>query len=106
MISKEVLNEVKNRLIATYNPIAIYLFGSYAWGSPTKDSDLDLLIVVDQSEEKSYKRPIAGYKALRGLNISKDIIIYTKKEFDSKTTDVSTLGYKIKKDGKVLYARA
>lgn len=106
MISKEVLDEVKKRLIVTYNPVAIYLFGSYAWGNPTEDSDLDLLIVVDQSEEKSYKRPIAGYKALRGLNISKDIIIYTKKEFDSKISDVSTLGYKIKKDGKVFYARA
>ena len=53
MISKEVLEEVKNRLVQAYNPVAIYLFGSYAWGVPTEDSDLDLLVVVDESEEKS-----------------------------------------------------
>ncbi len=44
MIEKKVIDEVKNRLVNTYNPIAIYLFGSYAWGIPTEDSDLDLLI--------------------------------------------------------------
>ena len=56
MISQEVIEEVKNRLIKTYNPIAIYLFGSYAWGTPNEDSDLDLLIVVDKSEERSFDR--------------------------------------------------
>jgi uncharacterized protein len=107
MINKETIEEVKNRLVKTYNPIAIYLFGSYAWGSPTKDSDLDLLIVVDKSDEKSYKRPIHAYVALRGLeDISKDIIVYTKDEFELVSNNVTTLGYKIKKDGKVLYARA
>jgi predicted nucleotidyltransferase len=106
MIDKEMIEEVKKRLIVAYNPIAIYMFGSYAWGNPTKDSDLDLLIVIDDSQEKSYKRPIVGFKALRGLDISKDIIVYTREEFDNKSKDVTTLGYKIKKDGKVLYASA
>jgi predicted nucleotidyltransferase len=106
MISKETIEEVKNRLVATYNPVTIYLFGSYAWGSPSQDSDLDLLIVVDQSTEKSYTRPIAGHKALRNLDISKDIIIYTQDEFNRKSNDITTLSYKIKQEGKVLYARA
>jgi len=43
MISQETIEEVKNRLVKTYDPISIYLFGSYAWGHPTEDSDLDLL---------------------------------------------------------------
>lgn len=107
MISNEIINEVTNRLVKTYNPIAIYLFGSYAWGHPTQDSDLDLLIVVEKSDEKSYKRPIPGYKALRGLEeISKDIIVHTKEVFDRRSNEVTTLEYKIKRDGKVLYARA
>lgn len=106
MIDEEMIEEVKNRLIAAYNPVLIYIFGSYAWGNPTQESDLDLLIIVEASDEKSYKRPVVGFKALRGLDISKDIIVYTREEFDSKSKDITTLGYKIKKDGKVLYARA
>lgn len=106
MINKEILEEVKSRLVKTYDPIAIYLFGSYVWGTPTEDSDLDLLIVVDKSDEKSYNRPRPGQRALFGLGISKDLIIYTKDEFERISNNVTTLGYKIKKDGKVLYARA
>ena len=106
MIKKEIIEEVKNRLVDTYDPIAIYVFGSYAWGCPTEDSDLDLLIVVDESQEKSYERPVVGYKALRGLDLSKDLVVYTKEEFEERSSIKTTLGYKIKNDGKVLYARA
>ncbi len=106
MINREVINEVKNRLIKTYNPIAIYLFGSYAWGSPTEDSDLDLLIVIDKSEEKTYNRVRSGQRALFGLGISKDMIVYTKDEFEKYSKSVTSLCHKIKKEGKVIYARA
>jgi uncharacterized protein len=77
MVTTDVLEEVKNRLVATYNPIAIYLFGSYVWGKPTEDSDLDLLIVIDKSDEKSYDRVRPGQRVLYDLNISKDLLIYT-----------------------------
>jgi len=106
MIKKSLIEEVKKRLIAVYDPVAIYMFGSYAWGVPTEESDLDLLIVVDESDEKSYRRPVAGYRALRGLDISKDLIVQTKKEFEDSSRDVVTLIYKIKKDGELIYARA
>jgi uncharacterized protein len=106
MIEKNVIEEVKNRLIKTYNPLAIYLFGSYAWGTPTKDSDLDILIVVDQSDEKTYRRPIPGQRALFGLEIPKDIIVYTKDEFDKRSKDITTLCYKIEKEGELIYARS
>jgi len=106
MINKDIVDEAKRRLVETYNPIAIYVFGSYAWGNPTEDSDLDLLIVIDKSEEKSYKRPVAGHRALRGLGIAKDLIVKTKEEFDASASNVTTLIYKIKHDGELIYARA
>jgi len=65
-----------------------------------------LLIVIDKSDEKSYKRPIPGHDALFGMGISKDIIVHTKEEFDRRSNEVTTLEYKIKKDGELIYARA
>jgi predicted nucleotidyltransferase len=106
MINKAQIEEVKNRLITTYNPIAIYLFGSYAWGTPTEDSDLDLLVVIDTSDEKSYERTRAGQRALFGLGISKDLIVYTKDEFERISQDSTTLGSKIKKDGELIYEKS
>lgn len=106
MIKKDTINQIKNTLIAVYNPLKIYLFGSYAWGKPTKESDLDLLVVVSKSTKRSYERAVKGYRALRDMTISKDILVLTKKEFDDLSQDVTTLCYKAKCDGKLLYAKS
>ena len=106
MQNKKVIDTVTNRLVKAYNPLAIFLFGSYAWGTPTNDSDLDLMIVVDHSDEKSYIRPRKGFKALRGMKIAKDLIVYTKQEFNDRVSELTSLAYKIKSNGIKLYERS
>src|SRR5690242_11922649 len=105
MIKKKVVNSVRDTLVLVYNPLKIYLFGSYAWGTPTKDSDLDMIVVVSRSNKLSYERAVKGYHALREMTISKDILVFTKKEFDEYSNDVTTLCYKAKHDGKLIYAK-
>ena len=106
MITPEIIEEVKKRLITVYAPEEIYLFGSYAWGTPDDQSDLDLLVVIHSSDEKSHRRSIPGRRALWDLNIAKDLIVYTKDEFDARVTDPTSLLYKIKNMGTVIYARS
>jgi predicted nucleotidyltransferase len=106
MITQETIAEVTRRLVKLYQPSKIYLFGSYAWGSPTEDSDLDIFIIVDESQEKSHRRGIPASRVLWGLDISKDILVYTQKEFDERVDHPSTLCHLIQQKGKVLYARA
>ena len=106
MITPETIQEVIRRLVETYHPSKIYLFGSYAWGTPHEDSDLDILIVVDSSTERAIKRSIEGYKALLGLNIAKDIIVYTQEEFDTSVQKKVSLPAKVKQHGKVIYVRS
>lgn len=105
MISKQTINFIKDKLIKVYNPVQIYLFGSYAWGKPTKDSDLDLLIIVSRSTKHTYERAVKGYRALRGMTVSKDILVLTKREFEESAEDITTLCYKTKHEGKLLYAK-
>jgi len=107
MMQLELLAEIKERLIKTYAPLEIYLFGSQAWGTPDDESDIDLLVVVEVSNEpKRYRRSLPGYKALFGLRVGNDVIVYTKDEFDSITQDKTSLAYKIKSQGKKNYAKA
>jgi uncharacterized protein len=106
MITPKIIEEVKKRLINVYQPEAIYLFGSYAWGHPDEESDLDLLVVVRSSDEKSHRRSISGRRALWELDIPKDLIVYTQDEFNARITDPTSLLHKIKTKGKVLYARS
>lgn len=106
MITPEVIEEVKKRLVEVYDPEKIYIFGSYAWGCPDEESDLDLLIVIKSSDEKRHRRSIPGRRSLWGLKISKDIMVYTQAEFNERASDPTTLVYKVVHDGKVLYARS
>lgn len=106
MISKNIIDSVTTRLVKAYNPITVYLFGSYAWGKPDNQSDLDLLIVVDNSKLNPQARIHQGSDALWDFVIPKDILVYTKEEFVARENDPTSLCYKIKKEGKVLYARA
>jgi len=98
-MDKNLFKTVKTRLESAYNPLSLYIFGSYAWGTPTEESDLDLLVVVKSSDKKPYKRSIEGIRALRGLGIAKDILVYTQDEFKTLSQDVSSLLYKIEKEG-------
>lgn len=45
-----VIKRVLQKLITEYSPERIILFGSYAWGDPGPDSDIDLLIIKETSE--------------------------------------------------------
>jgi hypothetical protein len=91
----QTIDTLKDILVKTYHPAAIYLYGSHAWG--------DVLVVVDQSTEKPYRRSVRGIRALRGLKINEDIIVHTKQEFEELSQDVSTLCHKIKQEGTILY---
>jgi predicted nucleotidyltransferase len=106
MITQEIIQEVKKRLIKAYDPLTIYLYGSHAWGDPDEDSDLDLLVIIESSDEKVYKRSDKAFDVLLGLKIPKNVIVFTQQEFDAQLHDQTSLGYEIKKRGKVLYARS
>ena len=81
-VDEEFLKEVVKRIVSAVDPEKIILFGSYAYGMPKKESDLDLLVVVKESSLPRYKRSVPIYKALAGILIPKDIIVYTEKEIE------------------------
>jgi predicted nucleotidyltransferase len=46
MTTLEQIQEFTNRLVAEFSPQRVILFGSYAHGKPTPDSDVDLLVIA------------------------------------------------------------
>ncbi|MFH1461850.1 MAG: nucleotidyltransferase domain-containing protein [bacterium] len=106
MISQKDIEDVKEKLVKAYSPLEIYLIGSYAWGNPTKDSDLDLFVVVETSDKKRYERPVVGYLELMDFMFPKEIIVYTKAEFEEALKDKNSFSHKICEEGKRIYAKA
>jgi len=105
MISQETVQEAVRRLIKAYDPLEIYLYGAYAWGNPDEDDDLNILLVVESSDEKIYKRGDLAFDALLSLKIPKNVSVFTKQEFDTFSQDTTSLTYEIKTRGKKVYAR-
>ena len=54
---EDLLQAATQRLVAEFQPEEIYLFGSHAWGTPGQDSDIDLMVIVPQSDERPIRRP-------------------------------------------------
>ncbi|MBS1259541.1 MAG: hypothetical protein MAG551_02613 [Candidatus Scalindua arabica] len=50
MITEEIEKEIVNRIFMAEKVSKIIVFGSYAYGRPGKDSDIDLLVVIDKKE--------------------------------------------------------
>jgi predicted nucleotidyltransferase len=44
------IRKVAQQVVEQFHPQKVILFGSYAYGQPTEDSDVDLLVVIDTDE--------------------------------------------------------
>lgn len=104
-ITPSLLNEITHRLVDEFQPEEIILFGSYAWGTPDKDSDLDLLVIVSNSDLSPARRAIRAHRRLQGLNISKDILVRTRAEVEHFRHIRASLEHRIFEKGNVLYER-
>ena len=90
-------------MVAVYQPKAIYLFGSQAWGAPTVDSDVDLMVIVNQSDEKKTDRIRRGLRALWSLKIPMDLLVFTQEEVYARSSHPSNLIHKVLAEGQCLY---
>jgi len=49
-VTEALLADITRRILEKFQPYKVVLFGSYAYGTPDLDSDVDLLVVMDSDE--------------------------------------------------------
>ena len=59
MVTQEQIHALSDDIVEKFHPDRVILFGSYAYGTPTEDSDVDLLVVL----------PYEGRRAEKALEI-------------------------------------
>ncbi len=91
---------IKNQLVKKYKPQKIILFGSYAYGVPNKDSDIDLLVIIDT--DKPFHERIQQVRSLLPKGQPFDLIILTPSEYQ-KTRHTNSLLSEIESKGRVIY---
>ena len=102
-IDPELLEKAIQRLVSALNPERIYLYGSHAYGQPHENSDVDLLVIVDQPERSIYDINVEGYRALRGLFLPAEINVVTKSDFEERSKWISSIESVVSKKGQILY---
>ena len=102
MISEKTIQQAVARLVAAANPSKVILFGSYARGDATEDSDLDLMVIEPQLEDK-FGEMVRLRQALRPLHIPVDVLVYSQNYVDEWGHLPGTALYWALHEGKVLH---
>jgi len=107
MVNDEII-AIKDNILNTVGETCekIILFGSYAYGTPRKDSDYDFFVVLKDDTEKPILVLQKIYRDLakRPMNPSVDILANYKSRFEWRSSQ-PTIERRIAKDGVILYER-
>ena len=105
MIDIEKLKPLIVEALLPLKPEKIILFGSYAYGTPNEDSDLDICVVERDYENKwEEKRKIRT--ALKNIKIAKDILNPTIDEYNFYKNEINSVYYDADKQGVVLWQKS
>ena len=97
-----LIDEIVARITSTVRPLSIRLFGSGVREEMNQNSDLDLLIVMP---EGTHRRQTSQriFQALRGIGISKDIIVVTERDIAERGNNPSLILKPAIEEGRELY---
>ena len=98
------LPQVIQRLARALRPEKIVLFGSYAYGQPTPDSDVDLLVVMETSAS-AVERYLTVSRLLRPRPFPVDIVVKTPAEIEHALKSGDFFIREILSQGQVAYER-
>lgn len=86
---------------ATDAPARIILFGSYARGEPTRDSDLDFL-VIERTVDDRIEESVRLRRALRGLGVPVDVIVMDEELVARRVKVPGTMVYRALREGRLV----
>lgn len=103
--TRKTILKMVEKIIKEYQPKKIILFGSYAYGEPTEDSDVDLLIVSKRSikPDEIYRR---RHGFLKDFSIPVQLVCVSDKEFAETKDVIGGITYPASKYGEILYEKS
>lgn len=98
---QQKIKETAAIIASKFHPKKIILFGSWARGKPTFDSDVDLLIVADTDNPRKLAREIDGHIFPRSFPL--DVLVYQTQSLEKRKALGDFFVNEILSQGKVLY---
>lgn len=104
LLSRETIGAIVQAIAENFRPEKILLFGSYAWGGATPDSDLDLLVVM-QTDLPKHKRAVPIRLLFRPAPCAMDILVYRPEEVARWDGTPNHLITEVLRRGQTVYER-
>lgn len=100
LVTRSSIQQLAREIAGRFSPERIILFGSYAYGSPRADSDVDLLVVMPARNEIDQSLRIEEYL---DPPFALDVIVRTPKNLARRLKDGDWFLREVVAQGKVLY---
>ena len=101
MVSRSAIRKFANEVARQFKPDKIILFGSYAYGKPTPDSDVDLLVVMSQ---RQVRRDLSvRMRWAVPCTFPLDLLVRSKQEVSQRLDWGDCFVQEVLSKGKVLY---
>lgn len=102
MVSKKDIQATCDDIVREFAPLQVILFGSHAYGTPTEDSDVDLLVVMDIPESETTRQAGEIWQRIpRRFNM--DLLVRSPKEIAYRVSHNDWFLREITEKGEVLY---
>lgn len=98
--------ELLNQVVDYFHPLRVVLFGSRARGESGPDSDIDLLVILDDDAPPDRLTLRAGWESRRGYDRPADVIPVRQAVYRRRAKIAGTLAYEAEIDGIAVYERA
>jgi predicted nucleotidyltransferase len=97
--------ELRDPVLAYFNPRRMILFGSVARGEGGPDSDIDLLVIVDDDTPPEKVTLRAGFESRRSYHEPVDVILVREATFRRNSRIAGTLSRAATLEGVTVYER-
>jgi predicted nucleotidyltransferase len=107
-LSQETIDSLIRVIVREVSPDTVILFGSHARGDAHPDSDVDLMVVEAQPFSAQRSRRAEHFRlstALRDFPFAKDILLYSRDEFEYWKDSPNHVVGRARREGKVLHDR-
>jgi predicted nucleotidyltransferase len=98
--------ELLNRVVSYFHPPGVVLFGSRARGDSDADSDIDLLVILDDDAPADKLTVRAGWESRRGYDRAVDVVPVREAVYHRRAKIAGTLAFEAEIDGIAVYERA
>jgi predicted nucleotidyltransferase len=105
MDADEIIADMTARIVRRFDPVEVILFGSRARGDHRPDSDVDLIVVLDEIEDRRGTR-VAVMGELNHSRLPKDVIVATPADIAYAPLTYGTALRTGLREGRWLYRRA